>query len=512
MKVSEQELNIRILESSQSKMQKKFETTIQEIRNKYEECRKNLRASDDELLKHKQLCEKLDEDLEEAKEELAETKDELRDHKDGSRKLRQEHRMLVKEMQDSLKEEKNENIELNKALISRNDRIDELEEQIRKLDRDLEVSTEEKADLTRMLSAKDDLSSENTRLHENMDAALKKIAESREREKRFIEHVTDVFDIISPSKQKQLDEMQGFAEEDEEEEDDDEDDEDDDNEHRDTFDTPEKKRISANSGATSKAVGRSISMPLENTNAGRMGFKAGGGALSKLRRTVLSNPDKAVSMDRAKSIRARSTQQLTIAGKGGPGASAWGVAALRARMSKYESTLSDLDSTSDLIHDDEQQIEVALKKIAENRKNLEVTLAEKNRQLDELASSKEIIANSSTELATAKKHRDEMASSLKESQEKLASVEAQLAELMLKMERNNTELKEIRKNHAAAIAEKDKKIEELTQKLVDAAHLDSSILSSVASEGDVLCSSVQSESGSEESSETHEVEINIPVA
>ena len=83
---------------------------------------------------------------------------------------------------------------------------------------------------------------------------------------------------------------------------------------------------------------------------------------------------------------------------------------------------------------------------------------------------------------------------------------------MLKMERNNTELKEIRKNHAAAIAEKDKKIEELTQKLVDAAHLDSSILSSVASEGDVLCSSVQSESGSEESSETHEVEINIPVA
>ena len=114
MKVSEQELNIRILESSQSKMQKKFETTIQEIRNKYEECRKNLRASDDELLKHKQLCEKLDEDLEEAKEELAETKDELRDHKDGSRKLRQEHRMLIKEMQDSLKEEKNENIELNK--------------------------------------------------------------------------------------------------------------------------------------------------------------------------------------------------------------------------------------------------------------------------------------------------------------------------------------------------------------------------------------------------------------
>merc|ERR1711937_6063 len=125
--------------------------------------------------------------------------------------------------------EKNENIELNKALISRNDRIDELEEQIRKLDRDLEVSTEEKADLTRMLSAKDDLSSENTKLHENMDAALKKLAESREREKRFIEHVTDVFDIISPSKQKQLDEMQGFAEEDEEEEEDDEDDEDDDN-------------------------------------------------------------------------------------------------------------------------------------------------------------------------------------------------------------------------------------------------------------------------------------------
>ena len=70
MTVSEQELNIRILERDSAKMKKKFENTIQEIRSKYEECRKNLRSSDDELLKHKQLCEKQDEDLEDAREKL----------------------------------------------------------------------------------------------------------------------------------------------------------------------------------------------------------------------------------------------------------------------------------------------------------------------------------------------------------------------------------------------------------------------------------------------------------
>ena len=73
MTVSEQELNIRILERDSAKMKKKFENTIQEIRSKYEECRKNLRSSDDELLKHKQLCEKQDEDLEDARRDVIAT-------------------------------------------------------------------------------------------------------------------------------------------------------------------------------------------------------------------------------------------------------------------------------------------------------------------------------------------------------------------------------------------------------------------------------------------------------
>ena len=136
MTVSEQELNIRILERDSAKMKKKFENTIQEIRSKYEECRKNLRSSDDELLKHKQLCEKQDEDLEDAREKLEQLQEDLSEHKDAARKMRQEQRMHLKAVQDDLKTEKGENLELNKSLHDRNERIDALEEQLRKTQKD----------------------------------------------------------------------------------------------------------------------------------------------------------------------------------------------------------------------------------------------------------------------------------------------------------------------------------------------------------------------------------------
>ena len=47
--------------------------------------------------------------------------------------------------------------------------------------------------------------------------------------------------------------------------------------------------------------------------------------------------------------------------QGGAGPSAWNVAALRARMSKYEKTLENEDSADATMVNDEREVELALR-------------------------------------------------------------------------------------------------------------------------------------------------------
>lgn len=175
-----------------------------------------------------------------------------------------------------------------------------------------------------------------------------------------------------------------------------------------------------------------------------------GAGLAKLRRTVLSNPDKAVDMDKAKALRQRSSAKVTMTGMttGTGGASAWNVAALRARMSKYDKTLEEGESDA-VIHDDEQAVEMALKQIAESRKTLEATLTEKTRQLGELEAMKQKVAKTVAELSSVRTQLTAMGAELKETREKAAASEVAFAQE--------------RKDNAKALEAKDDKIKELSK-------------------------------------------------